>query len=1245
MPVRIESYAEPIPGYKLIERIGGGGFGEVWKAEAPGGLHKAIKFVYGDLQTAGDDGARAEQELKALSRVKTVRHPYILSLERYDIIDGQLIIVMELADRNLWDRFKECRQEGLVGIPRQELMSYMEETAEALDLMNIEYQLQHLDIKPHNIFLTHNHVKVADFGLVKDLEGVVASVTGGVTPVYAAPETFDGYVSRFCDQYSLAIVYQELLTGQRPFTGTNVRQLILQHLQASPKLEALPPSDREIIGKALAKNPEERHKCCRDMIRLLREAAASASRPADRKAEKVLPTSKDESAASGTEDSGTEDLGPREPADSPAGIIASPADASPPEDSRCDVARTRRVRSSGVLLGACDAEEKTPPVAFESQALLHLSAPVERAPRIPGQPDPAFTTPTPVVAAEPQNYDATREAAGDGLLTPALVIALGEGGLSVLYRLRQEIQARYGSANAVRCVRMLYLDTDADAIREAMRSQDRSPLHPSETLLVRLNRPSHYLKPREGRELIKSWLDTQMLYRIPRSQQTAGVRALGRLAFCDNYPNITKRLTEELKSCGQSDHLAASDRLTGLGIRRRRPRVYIVSSLAGGTGGGMFLDLAYVTRNLARANGLGSPELIGLCLLPPLDRTAAQAMALGNAYAALAELSYFSEPGRMFVAQYCERGGAVRDSAPPFSQCFMLPLPDKNEGTEAEDLAGRAGELLFRELFSPLGRAADKQRSDVLAAQPLRDPSCQAFGMCRFAFPQRELVEQVARQLCLRLVQRWMSKDSKPLLEPVQAWVQEQWTNQELSAESFLTALQDSTAKLLGQPPESLFTAILHLAIHGSESGEGNNSTPPPIVPERVIDVLKELDRLLGRPEQDALNSQAGQIPAALVEASDVLVGRWIQVLTALVTRLVEEPEYRLAGAEESVRQLMSRIERTLESHERFGKDLVGRTMETRNRIFALLRALPTLPNPKGRAAAGQELLQLLRHYPKWRYQSLLLQTVSRAFVSLRGNLSDQLRELNFCRVRLGELSLAFGDPQPTPRARLLEVEAPPSPAPHPVDQRIRSLLPAGCASLAQAVEHFVKTFTAEDLQALDRQVQDMITRQFSSLSNVCMTSTNVLKNLEIAVADEVASAVQTRIGPSDVAALFLEHYPQEEQAANELVAAYDEAAPDILGSRSAPAASEMSILVVPAGPAGEKVADLARKALPEVSWVVAPGGEEIIIYREVPRLPLNDLAQFGPVALEAYRQLTAIERFTPHSRIDITFVPEKVAH
>ena len=72
-----------ILGYTLKERIGSGGFGEVWSAIAPGGMLKAVKIVYGY-----HDEKRAQAELKALDRVKEVRHPFLLSLERIEVHEG-----------------------------------------------------------------------------------------------------------------------------------------------------------------------------------------------------------------------------------------------------------------------------------------------------------------------------------------------------------------------------------------------------------------------------------------------------------------------------------------------------------------------------------------------------------------------------------------------------------------------------------------------------------------------------------------------------------------------------------------------------------------------------------------------------------------------------------------------------------------------------------------------------------------------------------------------------------------------------------------------------------------------------------------------------------------------------------------------------------------------------------------------------------------------------------------------------
>ncbi|MBN9521505.1 protein kinase [bacterium] len=260
--------ASPIPGYVLIEPLGRGGFGEVWRCEAPGGLHKAVKFVAG-----GTGDAQLRQELEAFQQVKAIRHPYLLCLERVELVGSELVMVMGLADCQLGDRFQECRRAGRPGIPRDELLRYLHEAAEALDVIGTRHGLQHLDVKPANLFLTGGHVQVGDYGLVSKLDGGTANgMNRGLTPKYAAPEVLRGQVHTRSDQYSLALVYQELLTGTFPYTGRTPQQVMLQHVSAAPNLNGLPAQDRAVVATALAKNPEERHTSCRAFVSALMTA-------------------------------------------------------------------------------------------------------------------------------------------------------------------------------------------------------------------------------------------------------------------------------------------------------------------------------------------------------------------------------------------------------------------------------------------------------------------------------------------------------------------------------------------------------------------------------------------------------------------------------------------------------------------------------------------------------------------------------------------------------------------------------------------------------------------------------------------------------------------------------------------------------------------------------------------------------------------------------------------------------------
>jgi hypothetical protein len=270
-------------GYKLIRPLGKGSFGRVWLAEAPGGVEVAVKVLARPL---GHEDTR--RELQVVELMKRLHHPFLLPTLACWPQEDRLYLVMELADGSLRDRFQECRNAGLPGIPRPELLGYVREAAEALDYLHAQ-RVSHRDINPQNILLQQRHAKVADFGLASLQEPGTMTATGAGTPVYMPPEGWCGCVSPHSDQYSLAITYTELRLGRPPFLSRDLPTLMLDHLERPPALSALPEGEQQVLDKALAKDPDQRFPSCLEFAEALEyratragEATLAPSTPAPR---------------------------------------------------------------------------------------------------------------------------------------------------------------------------------------------------------------------------------------------------------------------------------------------------------------------------------------------------------------------------------------------------------------------------------------------------------------------------------------------------------------------------------------------------------------------------------------------------------------------------------------------------------------------------------------------------------------------------------------------------------------------------------------------------------------------------------------------------------------------------------------------------------------------------------------------------------------------------------------------------
>lgn len=166
---------------------------------------------------------------------------------------------------SLLDRLAECQQDGLPGIPTPELMGYLLTVARELDELH-ERGLIHRDVKPATMLWSAGSVTLAE---IRDEKDDPIDVPLAVTPAYMPPEVFRAHVEGRSDQYSLAVSYFQLKTGEYPFGQRSAVELIMAHMQEPPNLTPLPEAEQAILAVALAKDPEQRFPTCVDFVREL----------------------------------------------------------------------------------------------------------------------------------------------------------------------------------------------------------------------------------------------------------------------------------------------------------------------------------------------------------------------------------------------------------------------------------------------------------------------------------------------------------------------------------------------------------------------------------------------------------------------------------------------------------------------------------------------------------------------------------------------------------------------------------------------------------------------------------------------------------------------------------------------------------------------------------------------------------------------------------------------------------------
>ena len=263
----------PFGRYRLIERLGRGGMGEVWRAFDPDTNRVvALKMLSANV---ADDPQFEERFRREALAAAGLTNPHVVPIHNFGEIEGRLYVDMALIEgRDL----RSILTEG--PLPAGRAMAIVGQIASALQAAH-RIGLVHRDVKPSNILVDdEDSAYLIDFGIARAVGEKGLTGTGNVigTWAYMSPERLtSGQTDPRADIYALACVLHECLTGRQPFPGESIEQQITGHLTLPPPRPStqrhdLPTELDTVIATGMAKNPDDRYSTVTEMAQAAREA-------------------------------------------------------------------------------------------------------------------------------------------------------------------------------------------------------------------------------------------------------------------------------------------------------------------------------------------------------------------------------------------------------------------------------------------------------------------------------------------------------------------------------------------------------------------------------------------------------------------------------------------------------------------------------------------------------------------------------------------------------------------------------------------------------------------------------------------------------------------------------------------------------------------------------------------------------------------------------------------------------------